>query len=87
MRTILSRALGGLALLAASALAAWQVRSFLVADSCLDAGGSFNYSASVCDFTANHPAQTSASITLLGVSLALVVFGISCFMRRRAHAV
>ena len=46
----------GILLLAVAAYCSWlQASAFIASDACLDAGGSFNYSAAVCDFKQSHP--------------------------------
>ena len=37
------------------AVAVSYAREFVAVDSCLDAGGSFDYSRMECDYRANHP--------------------------------
>jgi hypothetical protein len=69
------------------------VREFLAVDSCLDGGGSFDYSRMECDHQSNHPfirysvrhpsaefIATFGGLIAVG-GLALVVW---CFKRRRA---
>jgi hypothetical protein len=53
-------------------------REFLAADSCLDAGGSFDYSALVCDHRDSHPYVAygerhpqAVSVTVLGALVLL----------------
>lgn len=63
-------------------------REFLAADSCLDGGGSFDYTAGACDHDANHAyvpftaRHRAATPVFLGGS-ALILIGL--FWRRRNH--
>jgi hypothetical protein len=69
----------GVLLLAVGAVLGWsEVAQFFAVDRCLDAGGSFNYSAGACDFANSHPAEVSlieVGFRLL-IALALVVGGV-----------
>ena len=81
--------LSGIALLlVAAAVAFLPLRSFVEADSCLDAGGSFDYSKGQCDFQKSHPYENrhlSSPIALgVGVLFALAGGLLVVFSRRLA---
>jgi hypothetical protein len=76
----------GVLLVAVGMVLGWfEISQFFAVDRCLDAGGSFNYTANACDFTTSHPAEVSlgeAGFRLL-VSLGLVVGGVVVLVRKR----
>lgn len=53
---------------------AFLLQHWMDVDRCLDAGGSYNYAQSLCDFKDSHPAQgllgsASAVMAILGMGL------------------
>jgi hypothetical protein len=74
----------GVALLLAAVAFAWTpVSDFLAVDSCLDAGGSFDYANGICDFERSHPyapradrsARAGAAVVLAIIGVALSIVG------------
>ena len=65
-------------------LLAWlPVVHLLEVDRCLDAGGSYNYVASVCDMKASHPSQPPTAIQItLSVGSGLAAIGGFLFLVR-----
>lgn len=81
--------LSGIALLLVTGAAAFvPLRTFLAVDSCLDAGGSFDYSKGRCDFQMSHPHEShllSSPVTLgVGALFALAGGLLVVFSRRLA---
>jgi hypothetical protein len=78
----------GIAMLLVAAAVAWvPLNRFLAVDSCLDGGGSFDYSNGICDFEQNHPdapRSTSPLLLVLGVVSAIGGAFLLVFSRRIA---
>jgi len=68
----------GVALMLTAAALVWSpVSTFLAVDSCLDAGGSFDYSSYECDFESSHPYVPEDHSTRLGLAFALASAGVA----------
>ena len=63
--------LGVSVMLGAGALIGSPVSTSLAVDSCLDAGGSFNYASGECDFERSHPYPSESYSMRLGLALGL----------------
>jgi hypothetical protein len=51
--------------------------TFLAVDSCLDAGGSFNYASRVCDFEQSHLYVSESYTVRLGLASVLALSGVA----------
>lgn len=79
----------GVALMLVAAALVWPpLATFFKVDSCLDAGGSFNYVTGECDFETNQPygpadntLRLRAAATLALIGSAITIFG--RYRRRR----
>src|ERR1700755_2577847 len=80
------RLIGIAMLLAAGVVAVLPMRTFLAVDSCLDAGGSFDFETRTCDFERSHPFSrpliASPVFVFGGIALALVGATFLVFSRR-----
>ncbi len=67
----------GFAFLAGGALCFWPEASlFFVVESCLDAGGSYNFEAAHCDFKQSHPVLPALKSSINSPLLGLVLSGV-----------
>lgn len=74
------------ALVAFALFLAWQpLHEFLVIDSCLDSGGSFDYDRNVCDYEVNHSAGVRLSKLYYVGALACAAAGGILFARSRSR--
>ena len=68
----------GMALVLGAVAVAWSpLNTFLAVDSCLDAGGSFDYVKDVCDYTNSHPYLARDNTARVGGAALLAVAGIA----------
>jgi hypothetical protein len=74
----------GVALMLCAVALAWSpVGTLLAVDSCLDAGGSFNYAAGVCDFDHSHAYTAQGNSACFSVAAVLAVVGAAMAMSAR----
>jgi hypothetical protein len=64
-------------MLAAAAMVWSPISTFLAVDSCLDAGGSFDYTSHECDFESSHPYVPENHSTRLGLAFGLALTGVA----------
>lgn len=68
----------GVALMLSAAALIWSpVATSLAVDSCVDAGGSYNYAAQVCDFERAHPYVSKNHSKRFSLALALALSGVA----------
>jgi hypothetical protein len=68
----------GVGLMLSAATLVWSpLVTLLAVDSCLDAGGSFNYASHVCDFERSHPYVSQSHSMRFGLALALALLGVA----------
>lgn len=70
-------AIGVALMLGAVAVIWFPLSTFLAVDSCLDAGGSFDYAVGLCDFDNAHPYEPRNNTTRLSLALVLALAGVA----------
>jgi hypothetical protein len=71
----------GIALVLGAVAVAWSpLSTFFAVDSCLDAGGSFDYVKGVCDYTRSHPYLARDSTARISVAALLAIGGLAAIV-------